>query len=196
VRLDAERRLRPLRRDKYFVFTRRRLDCSWVWQRKNSSVGHRNFRSKAIVDRALRHVRFFFFNNPIPIFFRILFFCRPWALRFVRFFFFCHQIFFPCRFVSCADSWHCKRSVFSVVYSPDGTKIASGSGDNTVKIWNAQTGQCVSTLSGHTGSVLSVCFDHTGKKLASGGGYGDNSVRLWSTESGTPIGSPLSGHSG
>ena len=61
----------------------------------------------------------------------------------------CRLIFFPCRVVSCADSWHCKRSVFSVVYSPDGTKLASGSRDKTFKIWNAQTGQCVSTLSGH-----------------------------------------------
>jgi hypothetical protein len=42
-----------------------------------------------------------------------------------------------------------------VVYSPCGTKIASASGDNTVKIWNAQTGQCVSTLRGHNGPVWS-----------------------------------------
>ena len=73
--------------------------------------------------------------------------------------------------------------------------LASGSDDNTVKLWNTNTGDCVSTLTGHTGSVLSVCFDHTGKKLASGGGIGDHSVLLWCTESGAPIGSPLNGHS-
>ena len=38
----------------------------------------------------------------------------------------------------------------SVVYSPCGTKIASASADKTLRIWNAQTGQCVSTLSGHS----------------------------------------------
>jgi WD40 repeat protein len=40
--------------------------------------------------------------------------------------------------------------VRSVAWSPDGTKIASGSDDETVKVWNAQTGQCVSTLTGHS----------------------------------------------
>ncbi len=53
---------------------------------------------------------------------------------------------------SCFACWliSSKRRVTSVVYSPCGTKIASGSRDKTVRIWNAQTGQCVSTLSGHT----------------------------------------------
>ncbi len=41
-------------------------------------------------------------------------------------------------------------SVWSVAYSPDGKNIASGSLDKTIKVWNAQTGQCVSTLSGHS----------------------------------------------
>ena len=45
-----------------------------------------------------------------------------------------------------------------MVYSPDGTKIASASMDETVKIWNAQTGQCVSTLSGHSGYVTAVSY--------------------------------------
>ena len=45
-----------------------------------------------------------------------------------------------------------------MVYSPDGTKIASGSGDETIKIWNAQTGQCVSTLTGHSGYVTAASY--------------------------------------
>ncbi len=40
--------------------------------------------------------------------------------------------------------------VRSVAWNPDGTTIASGSDDKTIKLWNAQTGQCVSTLSGHS----------------------------------------------
>jgi WD40 repeat protein len=39
--------------------------------------------------------------------------------------------------------------VRSVVWSPDGKNIVSGSDDKTIKVWNAQTGQCVSTLNGH-----------------------------------------------
>ncbi|MEE0938045.1 MAG: hypothetical protein UIG52_08455, partial [Bacteroidales bacterium] len=40
--------------------------------------------------------------------------------------------------------------VWSVAYSPDGTKIISGSPDNTIKIWDANTGQCLKTLEGHS----------------------------------------------
>ena len=36
--------------------------------------------------------------------------------------------------------------VNSVAYSPNGTKIISSSGDETIKIWNANTGQCLKTL--------------------------------------------------
>ena len=39
--------------------------------------------------------------------------------------------------------------VYSVAYSPDGTKIISGSDDNTVKIWDANTGECLKTMKGH-----------------------------------------------
>jgi WD40 repeat protein len=97
--------------------------------------------------------------------------------------------------------------VFSVSWSPDGTKIASGSQDKTIKIWNAQTGQCVSTLSGHNDPVRSVCFSPCGTKIVSGGGteesvgfsVGGNrdfSIRIWDAETGTQIGSSLSGHKG
>ena len=47
-------------------------------------------------------------------------------------------------------SSHRNRRVWSVAWSPDGTKLASGSEDKTVKIWNAKTGQCVSTLTGYS----------------------------------------------
>src|SRR5262249_49524642 len=49
-------------------------------------------------------------------------------------------------------------AVRSVAFSPDGKRIASGSGDGTVKVWDAQTGQDGLTLKGHTGPVSSVAF--------------------------------------
>ena len=91
--------------------------------------------------------------------------------------------------------------VVSVAWTPDGTKIASGSDDKTIKVWNAHTGQCVSTLSGHKDPVRSVCFSPCGTKIVSGGGLvkvlrgnEDFSIRIWDAETGTEIGSPLTGH--
>ncbi|MCA9125177.1 MAG: PD40 domain-containing protein [Planctomycetaceae bacterium] len=56
-----------------------------------------------------------------------------------------------------------------VAFSPDGTRIASSSGDETVKVWNAATGRETITFTGHTGIVNSVAFSPDGKRIASGG---------------------------
>ncbi len=79
--------------------------------------------------------------------------------------------------------------------------LPSGSDDGTVKLWNTNTGDCVSTLSGHMDPVWSVCFSPCGTKIVSGGGLekldGGNgvSIRIWDAETGNQIGSPLNGHS-
>ena len=44
----------------------------------------------------------------------------------------------------------------------------TGSGDNTVRIWDVATKQQVAELKGHTSDVNSVAFDSSGKYLASG----------------------------
>jgi len=46
--------------------------------------------------------------------------------------------------------------VRSVAYSPDGKHIVSGSADNTVKVWDAQTGKEVSVLVCHR-SIICCC---------------------------------------
>lgn len=64
-----------------------------------------------------------------------------------------------------------------MAYSPDGKWIASGSGDETVKLWDPSSGRPLLTLHGHTAPVASVAFSPDGKRLASGSW--DATVRIW-----------------
>jgi eukaryotic-like serine/threonine-protein kinase len=72
--------------------------------------------------------------------------------------------------------------VESVVFSPDGKRIASGSFDQTVKVWDTDTGQEVLTLKGHRGPVKAVAFSPEGKRIASGSL--DQSVKVWDADTG------------
>ena len=69
------------------------------------------------------------------------------------------------------------REVVSVSWSPDGTRLASGSDDKTVRIWEVATGKELSQLRGHSAVVRSVCFSSDGKQLTSGSD--DKTVRNW-----------------
>ncbi|RKK57406.1 Vegetative incompatibility protein HET-E-1 [Fusarium oxysporum] len=82
-------------------------------------------------------------------------------------------------------------SVNSVVFSTDGQRLAAGSVDNTVKIWDAATGACLQTLEGHSGSVTSVVFSADGQRLASGSV--DNTVKIWDAATGACL-QTLKGH--
>ncbi|MET0166214.1 MAG: WD40 repeat domain-containing protein, partial [Vicinamibacterales bacterium] len=48
------------------------------------------------------------------------------------------------------------NSVTSVAFSPDGSRLLSGSDDKTVKLWDAATGQLIRTFEGHSDRVASV----------------------------------------
>ncbi len=81
--------------------------------------------------------------------------------------------------------------VYSVAYSPDGTKIISGSMDGTIKIWNANTGQCLKTLKGHSEYVYSVAFSPDGRRIVSGST--DKTIKIWDANTGQCL-KTLKGH--
>ncbi|KAK5739252.1 hypothetical protein LTS12_025331, partial [Elasticomyces elasticus] len=72
--------------------------------------------------------------------------------------------------------------VYSVAFSPDSTRLASGSKDRTVKVWDAGSGACLQTLEGHHSSVTSVAFSLDSTRLVSGSG--DGTVKVWDAGSG------------
>ena len=74
------------------------------------------------------------------------------------------------------------RSVCSVVFHPTAPLLATGSGDNTVRLWllscDNSSATCVATLEGHSGSGYSVAFHPTAPLLATTGD-GNCTVKLW-----------------
>ncbi|KAK3329909.1 WD40-repeat-containing domain protein [Apodospora peruviana] len=71
-------------------------------------------------------------------------------------------------------------------------RFATGSGDNTARIWDTNTGTPKHTLKGHNGWVLGVSWSPDGERLATCSM--DKSVRIWDPEAGKQIGSELKGH--
>ncbi|KAJ2470350.1 ribosome assembly, partial [Coemansia sp. RSA 2320] len=104
------------------------------------------------------------------------------------------QAFFKVRAVTrCSSSMvgH-SEAVLSVSFSPDGSQLASGSGDTTVRIWDLATETPRHTCTGHKNWVLSIAWAPDGKTLASGSM--DNTVRLWDPRTGKELGGALTGH--
>ena len=79
-----------------------------------------------------------------------------------------------------------------LAFSPDGTLLACGSVDSTIKLWNTLTGELIATFTGHYSMVGSLAFSPDGNTLASGGTEG--TVRFWDIKKRKPIQKRISGH--
>ena len=94
--------------------------------------------------------------------------------------------------LSCTGHTH---RVMSVAYSPDGRHITSRSSDNTVQIWDVESGSAVGMLlEGHTDSVLSVAYSSNGRRITSGSS--DSTIQMWDAKSRTrsAVGNQLEAH--
>ncbi len=82
-------------------------------------------------------------------------------------------------------------SIWGVAFSPDGTQLATASGDRTTRIWDLITGTTRATLEGHAGVVWGVAFSPDGTQLATASG--DRTTRIWDLATGT-VHATLEGH--
>ena len=82
--------------------------------------------------------------------------------------------------------------VNAVAFSPDGKRLATASGDQTAKVWDAESGKELRTLRGHSSGVDGVAFSPDGKRLATVS-Y-DQTAKVWDAESGQEL-LTLRGHS-
>ena len=73
-------------------------------------------------------------------------------------------------------------AITSLAFSQDGTLLASGSDDKTMKLWDAQTGGAVKTLSDHNSAILSVSISLDCTMVVSGSR--DGTIHLWNVRTG------------
>lgn len=75
--------------------------------------------------------------------------------------------------------------IYCVIFAPDSRLLASGSSDDTVRVWDITTGSLLHTLRSHSSSVHCVTFSPDGLFLVSGSS--DRTIKLWDVVTSTLI---------
>ncbi|MDZ7993077.1 MAG: WD40 repeat domain-containing protein [Nostoc sp. EfeVER01] len=81
--------------------------------------------------------------------------------------------------------------VCSLAISADGKLLVSGSWDQTIKVWQLETGELLHTLKGHRDRVYAIALSPDGKIIASGSA--DKTIKLWHLPTGELLGT-FTGH--
>ncbi|HLW66865.1 MAG TPA: protein kinase, partial [Gemmataceae bacterium] len=74
------------------------------------------------------------------------------------------------------------NAIAALAFSPDSSRLASASTDQTARLWDSQTGRPVATLRGHTMALMQAAFSPDGRFLATSSA--DNTIRQWDLETG------------
>jgi WD40 repeat protein len=88
-----------------------------------------------------------------------------------------------------------RGTVRALAFDNSGTRLATGSEDLTIQLWDLASGQPVGIpLAGNSAAVTSLAFSPDGATLASGSA--DRNLTLWDLASNQPVGKPLAGSPG